>query len=111
MYKRQLLLLRRGQRLGVAGLALAGMLALAAGLWLQSPRFDGPALSWLGFATRKPPTEDYVPLFPWLGVVALGMAAGLAWDRAGRPLPAPLRHLDRHPPRLLRWLGSWPLTI
>ncbi len=106
-----LLLLRRGGRLGVAGLAAGGVVALAAGLLLQAPMFDQASLSWLGFATRKPPTEDYVPLFPWLGVVALGMAAGLAWDRRGRPLPAALRRLDGRPPRLLHWLGSWPLSI
>ena len=26
--------------------------------------------------TRKPVTEDYVPLLPWLGVMLWGLAAG-----------------------------------
>jgi len=26
--------------------------------------------------THKPPTEDYVPLLPWFGVVMLGVFAG-----------------------------------
>ena len=35
-----------------------------------------PALNWLGLITRKPITEDYVPLLPWLGVMWWGVAAG-----------------------------------
>lgn len=38
--------------------------------------FNSKALNWLGFVTRKPATEDYVPLLPWLGVMWWGMAAG-----------------------------------
>lgn len=36
--------------------------------------FDAPGLNWLGLITRLPVTEDYVPLFPWLGVMLLGFA-------------------------------------
>ncbi|NCV77957.1 MAG: phosphate acyltransferase PlsX [Burkholderiaceae bacterium] len=36
--------------------------------------FDGRGLNWLGLITRLPITEDYVPLFPWLGVMLLGFA-------------------------------------
>ena len=39
---------------------------------------NAPALNWLGLITRKPVTEDYVPLLPWLGVVWLGVWAGSA---------------------------------
>jgi uncharacterized membrane protein len=37
---------------------------------------NSKALNWLGFVTRKPATEDFVPLLPWLGVMWWGMAAG-----------------------------------
>ncbi|OIQ63772.1 hypothetical protein GALL_546880 [mine drainage metagenome] len=37
---------------------------------------SGPGLNWLGWISRKPVTEDYVPVFPWLGVMWWGMAAG-----------------------------------
>lgn len=40
--------------------------------------FNQPWLNWLGIISRKPRTEDYVPLIPWLGVMWLGLAAGLA---------------------------------
>ena len=38
--------------------------------------FNSKALNWLGFVTRKPVTEDYVPLLPWMGLMWWGMAAG-----------------------------------
>lgn len=67
-------------------LLLAGVLALVSpwlAAWLlQGPlaawanAFDGKALNWLGWITRKPFTEDYVPVFPWVGVMWLGLALG-----------------------------------
>lgn len=38
--------------------------------------FNTPVLNWLGWITQKPVTEDYVPLFPWLGVMWWGVAVG-----------------------------------
>lgn len=34
------------------------------------------AFSPLGLVTRKPSTEDYVPILPWLGVMLAGLATG-----------------------------------
>lgn len=66
-----------------------------------------PVLNWLGLIGRKPVTEDYVPLVPWLGVMWWGMAAG-QWLLARRhewvsgPLPAGGAPLS--------WLGRWSLS-
>ena len=89
-------------------LALAlGLAVVAAGLALTNPVFDQRALSWLGFTTMKPRTEDYVPLAPWAGVVLIGIAAGHALVRTRlRPL-APLSAA----PRWLRWLGRHSLAV
>ena len=38
--------------------------------------FDSRWLNGLGVVTGKPPTEDYVPLLPWLGVMLWGVGAG-----------------------------------
>ena len=46
----------------------------ATGQWVTN--FNAPMLNWLGWITQKPVTEDYVPLFPWLGVMWWGVAAG-----------------------------------
>ena len=55
---------------------LFGLLALLAPLFVQSPWFDTRWTNWIGLVTRKPITEDYVPLLPWLGVMWWGLAAG-----------------------------------
>jgi uncharacterized membrane protein len=43
-----------------------------------------PGLNWLGLISRKPITEDYVPLVPWLAAMWWGMAAG-QWALRHRP--------------------------
>jgi uncharacterized membrane protein len=45
--------------------------------WLfTSPTFDAPWLDWLGLGAADPVTNDYVPVFPWFGLVLIGVAAG-----------------------------------
>jgi uncharacterized membrane protein len=68
--------------------------------------FDSRWLNWLGVVTRKPLTEDYVPLLPWLGVMLWGVGlaqlrAPWAW-LARRPLGGPGRGLAA--------LGRWSLA-
>ncbi|MFD0667423.1 heparan-alpha-glucosaminide N-acetyltransferase [Ramlibacter sp. MAHUQ-53] len=95
-----------------AWLWLAGALALGAkfaaawahGAGLAPAWLDAPAFNWLGLVGRKPVTEDYVPLVPWLAAAWWGLAAG-QWALRRRPhwfagaAPAPLA-----------WLGRWSLT-
>ena len=95
--------LRRRPRAALA----AGLAIVAAGLTLSHPAFDPRALSWLGFTTMKPPTEDYVPLAPWAGVVLIGVAIGRAVvgsrHRGHGALAAA--------PQWLRWLGRHSLAV
>ena len=94
---------------------LAGALAIALKFAAQEAHAAWPALdvldtrpwNWLGLIGRKPRTEDYVPLLPWLGVMWWGMAAGqwlLQRRRAwlARPLPRAAAPLA--------WLGRWSLS-
>ncbi len=69
--------------------------------------FNAPGLNWLGVVSRKPITEDYVPLLPWLGVMWWGLAAGnwLASNpnwRSPKVLPIVVRPLAL--------LGRWSLS-
>jgi uncharacterized membrane protein len=98
-------------RLGAAANLVLGAAALALGLALHSPEFDSNAWSWIGFAPHAPATEDFVPVFPWLGVVLAGIGAGSWWQQRGFALAPPLARVERTPPRLLLFLGRWPLTV
>ncbi len=85
-----------------------GALAIALPRFVRHPWFDTPLTNWIGLVTRKPVTEDWVPVLPWLGVLLWGLAAGqwlLAHRRAvlAGPLPAVLARLAL--------LGRWPLTF
>jgi uncharacterized membrane protein len=55
---------------------LAGLVALLLPQFIAHPFFDTRLTNWMGVVTRKPITEDFVPLLPWLGVAWWGMAAG-----------------------------------
>ena len=83
----------------VAEQLLAGSAAAA---W-----FNGMGLNWLGWITAKPVTEDYVPMFPWLGATLVGIAAGHTLMRRDF---APLAAVARAP-HALRWLGRHSLAI
>jgi uncharacterized membrane protein len=89
---------------GGVGLWILG--AVAIGLGNFPPiTFDAPAWNWIGLISRKPITEDYVPILPWLGVMWWGMAAGLTLS-----FPSFQRRGGRQ--RLtgwLSWLGQWSL--
>lgn len=86
-----------------------GVVLIATGLAWSHPAFDARVLSWIGFTTAKPATEDYVPLAPWAGIVFVGLALGHRLDRGafralrrGAALPAP---------GWLRWLGRHSLAV
>ncbi len=62
---------------------LGGLIVALPRLFVD-PAFNGPWLNWTGLVTRKPVTEDYVPILPWLGVMLWGMAA-TQWLLARHP--------------------------
>jgi uncharacterized membrane protein len=94
---------------------LAGAVALAVKPLALFAHVQWPALdflnhmtwNWLGLISRKPVTEDYVPLFPWLGVMWWGVAAG-QWFLARRKDLLQARLPAAAAP--LAWLGRWSLT-
>jgi len=102
-----LLVLRATAPLGRAWFVL-GLAAIALPHLVQHPFFDTRLTNWVGLVTRKPVTEDYVPLLPWIGVMGLGYAVT---REALRAWP---RWLSGALPRAfgpLALLGRWPLTF
>ncbi|MFD1303547.1 heparan-alpha-glucosaminide N-acetyltransferase [Methylobacterium marchantiae] len=77
-------------RVSPVAAVVVGIVVLAAPAVMANPDyhlavFDDPILSFLGLGAIPPRTNDYVPLFPWFGLVL----AGVAMARLG--LPAFLR--------------------
>jgi uncharacterized membrane protein len=101
-----LVLARPLVRRPAVALAIGIAVILAGNLW-SNAMFDSRALGWLGFMTAKPRTEDYVPLFPWAGLLLVGVGAGHALLRAGlRPIAFAARW-----PRGMAWLGRHSLAV
>lgn len=96
--------------------AVLGAAVIVAGIVVSNAAFDNRILGWIGFMTAKPIAEDYVPLFPWTGVLLLGVALGHVLVRTrfaalvplGR-LPPPLHLLGRH--SLAVYLVHQPLIL
>ncbi len=93
---------------------LTGLVAVAViGLHFAyaDPLFNEKLFSWLGFWEVPPPANDLVPVFPWLGVVLLGVLA-MRLVRGTR-LEARLAAIQPRTfvARVLGWMGRWSLVI
>lgn len=114
--------------LGLAFMPLPWWLTAAAGLFiacsrligLHSAAFNAPWWWWSGLSQFLPVSNDYVPIFPFFGMVLLGIAAAklvvqydltqvLARPRlSGAPAPL-LRFIGRH--SLVYYLAHQPVMI
>jgi uncharacterized membrane protein len=100
-----------------------GSLAIALGLYLQGVIVDQPWMLWLGLAPEGFYSLDYVPIFPWFGVVLYGVGLGdllypgyrcrinppALTDRTGGSWAGPLCFLGRN--SLAVYLVHQPLII
>jgi uncharacterized membrane protein len=103
-----------GRWLWLAGSMAIAMPLIAIYAHSISPEVEflnGKWFNWLGLISRKPVTEDYAPLFPWVGVMWWGMAAG-QWCLRARPqwLADPQTGLLASASRPLALLGRWSLS-
>jgi len=95
---------------GATAIAAKHLAPLLISAWPAAGVLDTPALNWLGLISRKPVTEDYVPLLPWLGAMWWGLAAGQwllrhrpHWLQGGAAMQGQLR-------QALVKLGQWSLS-
>ena len=79
-----------GSLIGLAFLRLPALLTLtvaaamiAAPLYLRHQFFDHEALWWLGLSSIDPPSNDYVPVLPWTGMILIGIALAKLASKAG----------------------------
>lgn len=88
-----------------------GAVIVAVSFAYTNPAFTDRWLAWIGFWPVSPPTSDVVPIFPWFGVVVLGIAEFrlLAATALGRRLLA--LHSNLPIARGLAFLGRWSLPI
>jgi len=81
-------------RLGYLNLVI-GPIILLIGNHYSHAFFNQPAWQWFGLMTHGPSTEDYVPLFPWFGMVLIGL--GLAfWTKNNQTLSRVLHWQNQH---------------
>ncbi len=91
-----------------AAAALAGLAFGIAPLVLTQPAFDAPLLAFLGLGGRVPVTNDWVPVFPWIGAVFAGIALAKLWRRHGGIAPG---GVEGRLGRALAWAGRHSLVI
>ena len=77
----------------------------------SSPVFDPWPLWWVGLSAHVPRSVDYVPVFPWFGVVLAGILVGRAI--VAYLLDTPLARWRPADPlgRAAVWAGRWSLAI
>ncbi len=98
----------------------AGLVAIGAGLYVDTLVVAWPWLIWLGVQQAGVYMVDYYPVLPWFGVALLGIFAGFTFypggvrhftvpDWAGLPAMQGLRFLGRH--SLLIYVIHQPILI
>lgn len=89
-------------------LIVLGLVAIALPWLVAAPIFELKPLLWLGLNKILPITRDYTPLFPWFGLMLIGIFAG---QHLGHCQWCRRITLQALPNQGLGWLGRHSLAI
>jgi uncharacterized membrane protein len=90
---------------------MLGILVIAISQNVSHPIFNMPVLSWIGLATQVPFTQDFVPIFPWFGVVLIGCGLGSVWRSHDCKRPKWVTLFAQSIPQFSIWTGRHSLAI
>lgn len=90
---------------------VAGLAVIALSYAFSDPLFNTRWLAWIGFAEQPPVSNDFVPIFPWVGLTLIG----ISFTKLALALSADEWLSSREPSgrvvRSLVWLGRHSLAI
>ena len=89
--------------------AAAGFAVLTLRGTLQTEALDAPIWWWTGLSRIIPVSNDYVPVFPFFGMILLGLAVAKLASRQGWLIALARPQLSNPPARLLRFIGRHSL--
>jgi uncharacterized membrane protein len=72
-------------RMQTQNLVILAGVCLLMPLFFTHEIFFAPWLWWVGLSPVSPPTIDYVPLLPWLGISIIGVLIGRTWFTGREP--------------------------
>ncbi len=91
--------------------AIVAAIVIALPNFVASAAFDTPWLWWVGLSTQPPETVDYVPVFPFFGVVLAGVVIGRLLLAYGSDTAFARWRPRNRPERLVILAGRWSLLI
>lgn len=103
---------------GIAFLKLPAYITLTVGVFIllaptfyASAIFDTRWLAWIGFSRNPPTSNDFVPVFPWLGLTLIGMATTKLIQSLRWPVQLSSFSSTNQIVNLLQWFGRKSLPI
>lgn len=89
----------------------AAMLIIVLSFIVYDPAFNTRWLAWTGFSQHPPPSNDFVPIFPWVGITLLGMVAAKLFPFRKVGISATMTRPRSRFARVLVWMGNRSLPI